>query len=113
VAGQRRYDKCVEMAKTALPREAGHAGGDSSIFTLYMATDGQHFSQRFTSTAQEGAQCPNCFTLNLLQHLPENRKRERLSGIEVTCALCGTEYLAERSEPDAKSGSPIQEKGAA
>ncbi len=39
-----------------------------------------------------GAQCPSCFTFNLLRHLPENRKSHSAAGVELTCALCGARY---------------------
>ncbi len=40
-----------------------------------------------------GAQCPNCFTYNLLDHLPAAKKRasgER--SWDVQCALCGSQF---------------------
>ncbi len=39
-----------------------------------------------------GAQCPNCFTFNLLDHLPPAKKRAAESGWEVQCALCGSRF---------------------
>ena len=48
-----------------------------------------------------GAQCPNCFTYNLLDHLPASKKRatgER--SWDVQCALCGSEFrLGEEPKP--------------
>jgi hypothetical protein len=41
-----------------------------------------------------GAQCPNCFTFNLLDHLPASKKRS-MAGEQVwdiQCALCGSEF---------------------
>jgi hypothetical protein len=78
-----------------------------------MATDSQHLFQRFSPAAQKGAQCPSCFTFNLLQHLPEHRKQGSPIGVELTCALCGTIYRAKRPAPDLSPNIPVQEKGAA
>jgi|GEM_PF-4855002 len=40
-----------------------------------------------------GAQCPSCFTYNLLDHLPEAKKRSRGERAwELQCALCGSEF---------------------
>ncbi len=80
---------------------------------LYMATDSQHFFQRLSPGVQKGAQCPSCFTFNLLHHLPEHRKQQRSFGVEVTCALCGTRYPAEKTLRDLNSTYSVQEKGAA
>jgi hypothetical protein len=48
-----------------------------------------------------GAQCPNCFTYNLLDHLPETKKRSRgEQSWELQCALCGSEFcLGEDAAP--------------
>lgn len=50
-----------------------------------------------------GAQCPSCFTFNLLDHLPATKKRP-LDGAnwDLQCALCGHEYpLLPHSAPAA------------
>ncbi|HTK95838.1 MAG TPA: hypothetical protein VL382_09380 [Terriglobales bacterium] len=40
-----------------------------------------------------GAQCPNCFTYNLLDHLPPAKKRAAgESAWDLQCALCGSEF---------------------
>jgi DNA-directed RNA polymerase subunit RPC12/RpoP len=40
-----------------------------------------------------GAQCPNCFTYNLLDHLPATKKRAAGEhGWDVQCALCGSQF---------------------
>lgn len=52
-----------------------------------------------------GAQCPNCFTYNLLDHLPESKKKRRGSGDtswDIQCALCGSQFrLGEQASPAA------------
>lgn len=51
-----------------------------------------------------GAQCPNCFTYNLLDHLPDAKKRRGVSGHswEIQCALCGSEFrLGDHASPAA------------
>jgi hypothetical protein len=78
-----------------------------------MPTESQDSFQRFSRAAQKGAQCPSCFTFNLLHHLPEKRKQHRHFGIEVTCALCGTRFPVEKPAPALNSSLPLDEKGAA
>jgi len=41
---------------------------------------------------QKRSQCPTCFTINLLKHLPAAKKQQRDDGWHVTCALCGSVY---------------------
>ena len=50
-----------------------------------------------------GAQCPNCFTYNLLDHLPETKKRRHTEHAwEIQCALCGSEFrLGDHAAPAA------------
>jgi RNase P subunit RPR2 len=60
-----------------------------------MATDVQVRPIHTLAAAAKGAQCPNCFTFNMPHHLPEHRKQQSSSGMELTCALCGTRYPAQ------------------
>jgi hypothetical protein len=40
-----------------------------------------------------GAQCPNCFTYNLLDHLPDHKKQARGDRTwDLQCALCGSMF---------------------
>lgn len=71
----------------------GHTSLPGSIF-LTMATDVRIRAIQKTSPTPRGAQCPNCFTFNMPHHLPEHRKAKSASGVELTCALCGTRYPA-------------------
>ena len=50
-----------------------------------------------------GAQCPNCFTYNLLDHLPAAKKRAAgENGWDLQCALCGSEFhLGDEHKPAA------------
>jgi len=51
-----------------------------------------------------GAQCPNCFTYNLLDQLPESKRRRGRTEHtwEIQCALCGSEFrLGEQASPAA------------
>lgn len=44
--------------------------------------------------APRGAQCPSCFTYNLLDYLPATKKKAISSAKwQVECALCGSLYL--------------------
>jgi hypothetical protein len=60
--------------------------------SLPMATDIQTLRLNKFSPTTKGAQCPSCFTFNMPHHLPEHRKLTISSGIQYTCALCGTRY---------------------
>lgn len=100
------------VAEVQLPHTWPHRR-QSPHLSLYMATDNRQLSfQRFSPAAHKGAQCPSCFTYNLLHLLPENRKQPHPRGLELTCALCGTQYPVEQHKPDPNL-RPIQEKGAA
>jgi len=72
----------------------GHTAYRSGI-SLNMATDVQVRPIYGLSAAAKGAQCPNCFTFNMPHHLPEHRKQQGSSGMQLTCALCGTRYTAQ------------------
>ncbi len=50
------------------------------------------FQQKPAPGKPRGAQCPSCFTYNLLKHLPDNRKFSNAGGWELKCALCGDWY---------------------
>ena len=73
----------------------GHTGALDGIF-FTMATDIRIKPIHQLSSGPKGAQCPNCFTFNMPHHLPEHRKTRGISGVELTCALCGTRYPAKR-----------------
>ncbi len=62
-----------------------------------MATEGRvlKIQQKRVPGKPRGAQCPSCFTYNLLKHLPENKKVANPSGWELKCALCGDRYPLE------------------
>jgi hypothetical protein len=40
----------------------------------------------------KAAQCPNCFSFNSPEYLPEKKKKVDEKGILLTCATCGTAY---------------------
>jgi hypothetical protein len=40
----------------------------------------------------KAAQCPSCFTFNHPEYLPEKKKKLQASGLQLTCAVCGTPY---------------------
>jgi hypothetical protein len=46
---------------------------------------------RFSFTAK-AAQCPNCFSFNHPEYLPEKKKQRSDDGFLLTCAVCGTPY---------------------
>jgi len=62
-----------------------------------MATDVRvvPFIQKPAPGTPRGAQCPSCFTFNLLAQLPQSRKINKADGLELKCALCGTHYPME------------------
>jgi len=37
-------------------------------------------------------QCPNCFSFNSPEYLPEKKKKIDEDGVLLTCATCGTDY---------------------
>jgi hypothetical protein len=41
------------------------------------------------------AQCPNCFSFNAPEYLPEKKKQFDENGLLMTCATCGTAYRTE------------------
>jgi hypothetical protein len=41
----------------------------------------------------KAAQCPNCFSFNSPDYLPEKKQKQHASGFELTCVTCGTSYL--------------------
>lgn len=40
----------------------------------------------------KAAQCPNCFSFNSPEYLPEKKKQIDENGVLLTCATCGTAY---------------------
>jgi len=42
--------------------------------------------------SSKAAQCPNCFSFNHPEYLPEQKKQVHDSGLLLTCAVCGTPY---------------------
>ena len=40
----------------------------------------------------KAAQCPNCFSFNSPEYLPEKKKQVDENGLLLTCATCGTAY---------------------
>jgi hypothetical protein len=44
------------------------------------------------SFASKAAQCPNCFSFNHPEYLPEKKKQVQPDGLLLTCATCGTPY---------------------
>lgn len=44
------------------------------------------------------AQCPNCFSFNSPEYLPEKKKKIDENGMLLTCATCGTDYRPELRE---------------
>jgi hypothetical protein len=43
--------------------------------------------------AEKAAQCPNCFSFNSPEYLPEKKQQLQASGLLLTCATCGTPYV--------------------
>jgi len=43
----------------------------------------------------KAAQCPNCFSFNSPEYLPEKNKQVDKNGVLLTCATCGTAYRRE------------------
>jgi len=43
----------------------------------------------------KAAQCPNCFSFNSPDYLPEKKKQIDEDGMLLTCATCGTAYRSE------------------
>jgi hypothetical protein len=41
-----------------------------------------------------GHQCPDCFSFNWVERLPDDRKRLHQGSTLITCALCKAEYPA-------------------
>ena len=44
---------------------------------------------------EKAAQCPNCFSFNSPDYLPEKKKQIDENGMLLTCATCGTAYRLE------------------
>jgi hypothetical protein len=44
------------------------------------------------SFSAKAAQCPNCFSFNSPDYLPEKKQQKKDSGLTLTCATCGTPY---------------------
>jgi len=43
----------------------------------------------------KAGQCPNCFSFNSPEYLPEKKKQVDEKGLLLTCATCGTAYRLE------------------
>ncbi len=50
------------------------------------------------SQNSERAQCPNCFTMNLLWHLQRKNKSKDADDSALRCALCGTQLSIRRTD---------------
>jgi transcription elongation factor Elf1 len=48
--------------------------------------------RRTFSFSAKAAQCPNCFSFNSPDYLPEKKQQKRDTGLLLTCATCGTAY---------------------
>ena len=83
------------------PRREQSPGSAPRIF-IHMAAPLRPFLVS-ARPSERGAQCPNCFTYNLLDHLPAAKKRARgESAWELQCALCGSQFhLGEEAAPAA------------
>jgi RNase P subunit RPR2 len=46
------------------------------------------------SFVSKAAQCPNCFSFNHPEYLPEQKKRVDEDALLMTCATCGTPYTS-------------------
>ena len=49
----------------------------------------------------KAAQCPNCFSFNHPEYLPEKAKQTHAFGLLITCLVCGTPYESGASVPQA------------
>ncbi len=58
-------------------------------------------SKMLPLAATRGHQCPDCFTFNWIDRLPDDRKRRHQGKMLITCALCRSEYPAEGSQKQA------------
>lgn len=83
----------MDSAALAYPEIEDHTVGSKRIYSA-MATNVRVLpcKQKPSPGTPRGAQCPSCFTFNLLGQLPDNRKINKADGLELKCALCGTNY---------------------
>lgn len=90
----------MDSAAPAYREVTGHTFQRTRIY-LAMARDVRVllFKQKPVPGTPFGAQCPSCFTFNLLGQLPENRKISKADGLELKCALCGTRYPLQEQAP--------------
>lgn len=87
-----------ESCTRRLPWIEGHAQTTTSIFSG-MAMDARvvPLQEQPTPSLPRGAQCPSCFTYNLVGRLPESRKIRKGDAWELKCALCGDQYELQRN----------------
>jgi len=52
----------------------------------------QPIVRRTFSFAAKAVQCPNCFSFNSPDYLPEKKQQMQDTGLLLTCATCGTPY---------------------
>ena len=86
-----------DSAILAYPETAGHVQLAQRIFSgMAMNARVIPLQQQPAPSLPRGAQCPSCFTYNLVGCLPENRKIQKGDDLELKCALCGDMYQLQR-----------------